>query len=1067
MTVEAKIRISTEGAQAMRVLQDMRQEFTKIGVDAKKAVDTIEAEFKAATAEIDKGLDKVQALNKELSKPGGGGAFRSPKEEAKQLKEQVDGTRSAVTQLLTALAGAETIRRAIDFSDTYSGLTARLRVATRSQTEFNEAFGAARSLASEYQRDLGATASALTRVLGAVRPLNGGLTESRNVIEGVLASLKISGATAEESASAILQFSQALGRGVLNGEEFNAVAEAAPRLLQALADGLGVPTSALKEMGAAGELSTSRIVSALTAALPQLREEAAQIPATIGSAARDAGNSLMVYVGQTAEASGATRALVDALRGIGGNIGPIVQGITTLAVLVGVTYVGRLTGAAAASVAFSASQLRLAAAATGAATGMNVATVAATRLLAVIGGPLGLVVALASLAAGWTALERAKNLSAGDGRGTEDIQRERDAVKAELDRLNERRKRAQVNALDGQTEARRLQQRLADLDKQLAERQQAAYDALRASGGPRGGGAARGQALLDPATVQSIEKEFQTRDSIERSYRTKRDQYIAAKDAEIAQARSRGQLQEVERLESQKTEVLQRIEQERGRAVLALDRDQQQRRVAQARGAYDAEAALQADDIERRLAAIQQAYQDGLVNYRDYLAQRAAAEQQAGDIELQNLQRRLAAEQQARSQNERLLQGSATPAERASLEDAIAKQAETIAKLETDIEIHKRNQLDLARARQREEQDIVRTLEQQRQQIDAMLQAATGTETADSVGRQVRQRYEQQLQAALQQDQDPAPLLKLIDVEVERARFELLLRQFNDRRDALNVAERAVRADLDAGLITEAEAEQRVLQLRQQSLQALRDAAAALQQQSQRLDEVAGKTQPKEAAAAVGAATEVKAVADMRTELEKTARSSAVSSISTELSKILSGSKKASEGLRDMVASFAKSMLDLIAKRLGEQLVNSLFGSAGGPAGGGTASILSSIAASFFHSGGVVAKGGGTRNFPASTWALAPRYHSGGIAGLAPNEVPAILQAGEEVLTADDPRHIKNMKRVGSGGVQVNNQVTISGAAGADSDRADAAQDLTTMINNTIDAWAVKQMRPGGILSGS
>ena len=36
------------------------------------------------------------------------------------------------------------------------------------------------------------------------------------------------------------------------------------------------------------------------------------------------------------------------------------------------------------------------------------------------------------------------------------------------------------------------------------------------------------------------------------------------------------------------------------------------------------------------------------------------------------------------------------------------------------------------------------------------------------------------------------------------------------------------------------------------------------------------------------------------------------------------------------------------------------------------------------------------------------RYHTGGIAGLKPNEVPAILERGEEVLTADDPRHINN-----------------------------------------------------------
>ena len=38
----------------------------------------------------------------------------------------------------------------------------------------------------------------------------------------------------------------------------------------------------------------------------------------------------------------------------------------------------------------------------------------------------------------------------------------------------------------------------------------------------------------------------------------------------------------------------------------------------------------------------------------------------------------------------------------------------------------------------------------------------------------------------------------------------------------------------------------------------------------------------------------------------------------------------------------------------------------------------------------------------------APRYHAGGIAGLAPNEYPTILQRNEEVLRASDPRNVLN-----------------------------------------------------------
>lgn len=49
-----------------------------------------------------------------------------------------------------------------------------------------------------------------------------------------------------------------------------------------------------------------------------------------------------------------------------------------------------------------------------------------------------------------------------------------------------------------------------------------------------------------------------------------------------------------------------------------------------------------------------------------------------------------------------------------------------------------------------------------------------------------------------------------------------------------------------------------------------------------------------------------------------------------------------------------------------------------------------------------------TRSVAADVFTNAVRYHTGGIVGLAPNEVPAVLQKNEEVLTRDDPRHVLN-----------------------------------------------------------
>lgn len=81
-------------------------------------------------------------------------------------------------------------------------------------------------------------------------------------------------------------------------------------------------------------------------------------------------------------------------------------------------------------------------------------------------------------------------------------------------------------------------------------------------------------------------------------------------------------------------------------------------------------------------------------------------------------------------------------------------------------------------------------------------------------------------------------------------------------------------------------------------------------------------------------------------------------------------------------------------------LFSGLFGGGGGGGGGGL--LGGAIIPGILHDGGRAGRDGygHGRAFPAGTWAGAPRYHGGGIAGLKPNEVPAILERGETVLPA-------------------------------------------------------------------
>ncbi|MDD3182309.1 MAG: phage tail tape measure C-terminal domain-containing protein [Alphaproteobacteria bacterium] len=102
--------------------------------------------------------------------------------------------------------------------------------------------------------------------------------------------------------------------------------------------------------------------------------------------------------------------------------------------------------------------------------------------------------------------------------------------------------------------------------------------------------------------------------------------------------------------------------------------------------------------------------------------------------------------------------------------------------------------------------------------------------------------------------------------------------------------------------------------------------------------------------------------------------------------------------LNDLASSVVADITRMLIKQsITTPLFNSLTGN--GSSDGG---FLGSIISSFFHEGGTVGDPTLRRTVPAHVFAGAPRYHSGGIAGLKPDEVPAILQRGEEVISKKD-----------------------------------------------------------------
>lgn len=183
---------------------------------------------------------------------------------------------------VSALTGA--IRGIAKAADSYNLMNARLKLATGSQEEFNTAQTELRKIAIATQAPLESLATLYQRISRPLKEAGRSQKDILAVTEAVATSFRVSGASAQEAENGVIQFAQALGAGALRGDEFNSVAEQAPRLMQALADSLGVPIGALKDMAAQGLLTADVVTSALVEQLDTLRTEAESLPETVGGA---------------------------------------------------------------------------------------------------------------------------------------------------------------------------------------------------------------------------------------------------------------------------------------------------------------------------------------------------------------------------------------------------------------------------------------------------------------------------------------------------------------------------------------------------------------------------------------------------------------------------------------------------------------------------------------------------------------------------------------------------------------------------------------------------------------
>lgn len=387
-----------------------------------------------------------------------------------------------------------------------------------------------------------------------------------------------------------------------------------------------------------------------------------------------------------------------------------------------------------------------------------------------------------------------------------------------------------------------------------------------------------------------------------------------------------------------------------------------------AKALIDATLAATQDALEREQRSLEQALEEELVSFKDFYARRTA-------IAVAGIDAEIAAKREALA--------------------ASTDEGDT-ARITSEITVLERKRGEVAIQARRDQIAAERELADQLAEVRARVLEAEGR-TAEATRLRLQQEFGE-LTARLQIEGDAAGLevvKRLFNIEAARAQLQELQAEFDRLREQLAREETRVNVQVDTGLQGELAGRREIVRLHTET-------AAKLAPIVDQMRVIAQTIGPEEVSRVAGLASEIEVLGTVTNEVAQSLNNEFKAAAASAFTDFLKGTKTAQQAFADFGDAIIASIANIVAQNIAEELFGDLFKA--GKKGGGFFDLLGSL----FHQGGIAGGPGPTKRVPALAFAGAPRLHDGGVLGLRSNEVPAILQRGEEVLTRDDPRHRAN-----------------------------------------------------------
>lgn len=309
--------------------------FNKISSSARKVYEetrTPMEQFKAKLAEVNQLLNlgaidvetyerKVQQLNSELEQTDG-------------KASEAAGGLGKIGSVLAGFASLSFAKSMLDTADAMQSINAQVRQVVSSESEYLAVQRQLLDVANNTRASLESTANLYVSTSRALKDYGYTQQEILTFTEATNNAMAIGGVQAQQQAAALMQLSQALGSGVLQGDEFKSISEAAPILLDTIAEYMGKSRAEIKKLGSEGKLTADVIFKAISGASEKFGEQAAKMPMTMGQALTVFSNNWQSMVSKLLNDSGAMSGIAAIIKLIADNLNLVVPIVAGFAVAV-------------------------------------------------------------------------------------------------------------------------------------------------------------------------------------------------------------------------------------------------------------------------------------------------------------------------------------------------------------------------------------------------------------------------------------------------------------------------------------------------------------------------------------------------------------------------------------------------------------------------------------------------------------------------------------------------------------------------------------------------------------